>query len=58
MSEKKKFEAAWNMVIRARQLRHMTPVLEAVLSKVTAGEPEAPPEPTGGKIIAVNPVEP
>jgi radical SAM superfamily enzyme YgiQ (UPF0313 family) len=32
----KKFEAAWNMVIRARQLRHMTPVLEAVLSKVTA----------------------
>jgi len=54
----KKFEAAWNMVIRARQLRHMTPVLEAVLSKVTAGEPEAPPEPAGGKIIAVNPVEP
>jgi radical SAM superfamily enzyme YgiQ (UPF0313 family) len=33
----KKFEAAWNMVIRARQLRHMTPVLEAVLSKVSAG---------------------
>jgi radical SAM superfamily enzyme YgiQ (UPF0313 family) len=33
----KKFEAAWNMVIRARQLRHMTPVLEAVLSKVTGG---------------------
>ena len=32
----KKFEAAWNMVIRARQLAHMTPMLEAVLSRVTA----------------------
>jgi radical SAM superfamily enzyme YgiQ (UPF0313 family) len=34
----KKFEAAWNLVIRARQLRCMTPVLEAVLSKVTRAE--------------------
>ena len=32
----KKFEAAWNAVIRAKQLAHMTPVLEAVLSRVTA----------------------
>ena len=31
----KKFEAAWNAVIRARQLGHMTPLLEAVLSRVT-----------------------
>jgi radical SAM superfamily enzyme YgiQ (UPF0313 family) len=31
----KKFEAAWNFVIKMRQLRRMTPVLEAVLSKVT-----------------------
>ena len=31
----KKFEAAWNLVIRARQLGLMTPLLEAVLSKVT-----------------------
>ncbi|OFW19812.1 MAG: B12-binding domain-containing radical SAM protein [Acidobacteria bacterium RIFCSPLOWO2_02_FULL_65_29] len=31
----KKFERLWNMVIRARQLGVMTPVLEAVLSKVT-----------------------
>ena len=38
----KKFEAAWNLVIRARQLRCMTPVLEAVLSKVSrAGKPTA-----------------
>ena len=31
----KKFEPAWDMVIRLRQLRIMTPMLEAVLSKVT-----------------------
>jgi radical SAM superfamily enzyme YgiQ (UPF0313 family) len=31
----KKFEPLWDLVIRARQLRCMTPVLEAVLSKVT-----------------------
>jgi radical SAM superfamily enzyme YgiQ (UPF0313 family) len=31
----KKFERAWNFVIRMRQLRYMTPVLEGVLSKVT-----------------------
>ena len=30
----KKFERAWNVVIRARQLGLMTPLLEAVLSKV------------------------
>jgi radical SAM superfamily enzyme YgiQ (UPF0313 family) len=31
----KKFERCWNVVIRARQLRAMTPLLEAVLSKVS-----------------------
>ena len=31
----KKFEAAWNLMIRMRQLRCMTPLLEAVLSQVT-----------------------
>jgi radical SAM superfamily enzyme YgiQ (UPF0313 family) len=43
----KKFEPLWNLVIRARQLRRMTPLLEAVLSKVTGaaqgdgmGQPE------------------
>jgi radical SAM superfamily enzyme YgiQ (UPF0313 family) len=46
----KKFEAAWNFVIKMRQLRCMTPLLEAVLSKVTSvegnavsGELPAPP---------------
>jgi hypothetical protein len=31
----KKFEPLWDCVIRAKQLAAMTPVLEAVLSKVT-----------------------
>jgi radical SAM superfamily enzyme YgiQ (UPF0313 family) len=31
----KKFEPLWNLVIRARQPSRMTPLLEAVLSKVT-----------------------
>jgi hypothetical protein len=31
----KKFEFLWNALIRARQLRVMTPLLEAVLSKVS-----------------------
>ena len=35
----KKFEAAWNLVIRARQLRRMTPLLEAVLARITASDP-------------------
>jgi radical SAM superfamily enzyme YgiQ (UPF0313 family) len=38
----KKFEPLWDLVIRARQLRVMTPLLEGVLSKVTADEPAAP----------------
>jgi len=32
----KKFEPLWDMVIHAKQLRLMTPLLESVLSKVTA----------------------
>jgi len=34
----KKFEVLWNAIIRARQLPIMTPVLEAVLSRITAEE--------------------
>ena len=37
----KKFESLWNLMIRARQLRCMTPVLESVLSKVTDAGGEA-----------------
>lgn len=32
----KKFEPVWDMLIRARQLTHVTPLLEAVLSRVTS----------------------
>ena len=35
-------EGAWNLVIRARQLGLMTPMLEAVLSRVTRREHESP----------------
>jgi len=34
----KKFEPLWDMVIRAKQLRIMTPLLEGVLSRVTSGD--------------------
>jgi radical SAM superfamily enzyme YgiQ (UPF0313 family) len=35
----KKFEALWDLVIRARQLNWMTPVLEGVLARVTGSGP-------------------
>jgi radical SAM superfamily enzyme YgiQ (UPF0313 family) len=41
----KKFEALWGLVIRARQLRAMTPLLEAVLAKVTAEDVPSPDSP-------------
>jgi len=34
----KKFEPLWDLVIRAHQLRRMTPLLEAVLAKVSSAE--------------------
>ena len=40
----KKFERLWDLVIRAKELPAMTPLLEGVLSKVTAGRrPCRPP---------------
>ncbi len=53
----KKFERAWNLVIRMRQLPQMTPLLEAVLSKVTRVAPEGPRSAdrrlaTGGGVIS------
>ena len=41
----KKFEPLWDLLIRAKQLRMMTPVLEGVLSKVTAGRAPKSDEP-------------
>ena len=38
----KKFEPLWDMMIRARQLTHMTPLLEAVLSRVSRAREEQP----------------
>jgi radical SAM superfamily enzyme YgiQ (UPF0313 family) len=46
----KKFERCWNLIIRARQLRAMTPMLEAVLAKVSA----APRQTTKSVIEAVH----
>jgi radical SAM superfamily enzyme YgiQ (UPF0313 family) len=47
----KKFEPLWDVVIRARRLRMMTPVLEAVLSRVSGDSRksriEHPPVPAG-----------
>jgi radical SAM superfamily enzyme YgiQ (UPF0313 family) len=46
----KKFERLWNLVIRARQLQCMTPLLEAVLSKLTGIEGETRPAGTGASL--------
>jgi radical SAM superfamily enzyme YgiQ (UPF0313 family) len=56
----KKFEPLWNLMIRARQLRCMTPLLESVLSKVTNDDctkaASTPPERTSmSRIPAVSP---
>jgi radical SAM superfamily enzyme YgiQ (UPF0313 family) len=40
----KKFEPLWNLMIRARQLRCMTPLLESVLSEASGGAGDRPLE--------------
>jgi radical SAM superfamily enzyme YgiQ (UPF0313 family) len=40
----KKFEPLWDLLIRARQLRWMTPLLEGVLSRVTGEKMKQPRE--------------
>jgi radical SAM superfamily enzyme YgiQ (UPF0313 family) len=40
----KKFETVWDLVIRARQLNWMTPLLEGVLARVTGTAPDAAAE--------------
>jgi radical SAM superfamily enzyme YgiQ (UPF0313 family) len=42
----KKFEAVWDVLIRARQLTRVTPLLEGVLSRVTRSEVEHQKETT------------
>jgi radical SAM superfamily enzyme YgiQ (UPF0313 family) len=51
----KKFEPLWDLVIRAKQLRAMTPVLEAVLSRISAAEGVGAAWPSDEP--AVNPAE-
>ena len=41
----KKFEPIWDLMIRARQLTHMTPLLEGVLARVTGTRREPAKEP-------------
>ena len=50
----KKFEAAWNLVIRVRQLRCMTPLLEGVLAEVTRTSPAAADR-TQRPVVAADP---
>ncbi len=38
----KKFEPVWDLIIRARQLTRVTPMLEGVLSRVTGSKPKSP----------------
>ena len=38
----KKFEPLWDLLIRARQLTRVTPLLEGVLSRVTRARTEEP----------------
>jgi radical SAM superfamily enzyme YgiQ (UPF0313 family) len=49
----KKFERLWDVVIRARELRKMTPLLEGVLSKVTrqSGSCDHQPAFPGGVVL-------
>ena len=51
----KKFEPLWDMVIRARQLRIMTPILEGVLAKVTADRSTRSDSPAGDQRMTIRP---
>ena len=52
----KKFEPLWDMMIRARQLTRMTPLLEGVLSRVTGTREPRAIEPTA-QILPILPNE-
>ena len=51
----KKFEPLWDMIIRARQLTRVTPLLEAVLSRVTWTQSETPKDPAVFPILESSP---
>jgi len=54
----KRFEPLWDLMIRARQLRNVTPLLEAVLSKVTrqhtATEAQQRPEDVSQQLLSIS----
>ncbi len=50
----KKFEPVWSLIIRARQLNRVTPLLEAVLSRVT-GNVQAPAQRTAVQVLPAIP---
>ena len=51
----KKFELAWDLLIRARQLTRVTPLLEGVLSRVTSATAEQRKEANVGSLPMVFP---
>ncbi|MFL6305615.1 MAG: B12-binding domain-containing radical SAM protein [Candidatus Sulfotelmatobacter sp.] len=50
----KKFELVWDLLIRARQLRWMTPMLEGVLSRVTGEKTKRPREVESSDLIVLS----
>jgi radical SAM superfamily enzyme YgiQ (UPF0313 family) len=50
----KKFELVWDLLIRARQLRWMTPLLEGVLSRVTGEKTKQPREVEPSDLIVLS----
>jgi len=48
----KKFEQLWNMLIQLKRLNLMTPLLEAVLSKVSSVNSVKDPHVVGENLIA------
>jgi len=50
----KKFEPLWDLIIRARQLTRMTPLLETVLSQVTGAQAAQNKLPALGKSMIAN----
>jgi radical SAM superfamily enzyme YgiQ (UPF0313 family) len=49
----KKFELAWDLLIRARQLTRVTPLLEGVLSRVTSATAEQRKEANAGSLPVI-----
>jgi radical SAM superfamily enzyme YgiQ (UPF0313 family) len=52
----KKFEPLWDFLIRMRQLTHVTPLLEGVLSKVTSANQKPPDKPVPESVPATSSV--